>query len=57
MKVDECGCKWMKWVKVDEMDFKDFIIAVNMIIIFIHFGPLVLHLELCLREKVSAVYR
>ena len=38
MKVDECGCKWMKWVKVDEMDFKDFIIVVNRIIIFIHFG-------------------
>ena len=29
----------MKWVKVDEMDFKDFIIVVNRIIIFIHFNP------------------
>ena len=42
----------------DGYDFKDFIIAVNMIDILIYFGPLILKtVELCLNKKVSAYYR
>ena len=36
-----------------EVDFKDFIIAVKMVFIFIHFGPLILFLSKQGTDKVT----